>query len=104
LPIGRATNLTDAGGDGFHPSPAAALSGVKWCIADWSKKTLGNPRAKIVKNTKVSPAPRASVTFSADIYETLGAIAKRKRVSIAWVVRDATEKYVADQRASAGTP
>jgi hypothetical protein len=48
-------------------------------------------------NTKASAAPRASVTFPPDIYRTLEQIAKQKKVSVAWVVRDAAEKYVADQ-------
>jgi len=46
---------------------------------------------------KDAPAPRASVTFPLDLYRTLEQIAKQKKVSVAWVVRDATEKYVADQ-------
>lgn len=42
-------------------------------------------------------APRASVTFPPDLYRTLEAIAKAKKVSVAWVVRDAAERYVADR-------
>jgi len=45
----------------------------------------------------LTSAPRASVTFPPDLYRTLEQIAKQKKVSIAWVVRDAAEKYVADQ-------
>ena len=37
---------------------------------------------------------RASVTFPADIYSELEKIAIEHRVSVAWVVRDAVEKYV----------
>lgn len=48
-------------------------------------------------NAKHGPAPRASVTFPPDLYQTLEAIARSKKVSVAWVVRDAAEKYVADQ-------
>lgn len=40
-------------------------------------------------------APRASVTFPPEIYRTLEAIARSKKVSVAWVVRDAAEKYIA---------
>lgn len=39
---------------------------------------------------------RASVTFPPDIYRVLEDIAKQKKVSLAWVVRDAAEKYIAD--------
>ncbi|HBM66927.1 CopG family transcriptional regulator [Stenotrophomonas maltophilia] len=46
---------------------------------------------------KSDPAPRASVTFPPELYEKLEAIARSKKVSIAWVVRDAAEKYVAEQ-------
>ena len=40
---------------------------------------------------------RASISFPPELYENLEEIATKKRVSIAWVVRDAAEKYVADQ-------
>lgn len=46
---------------------------------------------------KSSPTPRASVTFPLELYKTLEQIAKQQKVSIAWVVRDAAEKYVADK-------
>ena len=54
------------------------------------------------KSTKAqSPSwVRASISFPSDLYETLAEIAKQKKVSLAWVVRDAAEKYVADARAS----
>ncbi|MCW5572483.1 MAG: ribbon-helix-helix protein, CopG family [Steroidobacteraceae bacterium] len=52
---------------------------------------------KNVPEQKPEPAPRASVTFPPELYQTLEAIAKSKKVSVAWVVRDAAEKYVADQ-------
>ena len=40
---------------------------------------------------------RASVSLSPQIYETLQELARQKRVSVAWVMRDAAEKYVAEQ-------
>lgn len=40
---------------------------------------------------------RASVTFPADLYAELERIADEKKVSVAWVVRDAAEKYVEAQ-------
>jgi len=40
---------------------------------------------------------RLSVSFSNEIYRDLERIAKQKKVSVAWVVRDAADKYVADQ-------
>ena len=38
---------------------------------------------------------RVSVTIPPDHYEELKQIAQRKRVSVAWVVRDAVENYLA---------
>lgn len=40
---------------------------------------------------------RASVTFPAGTYAELERIAEEKKVSVAWVVRDAVDKYVAEQ-------
>ena len=42
-------------------------------------------------------AVRASISFPAEVYETLEVIAKEKKVSLAWVVREAAEKYIADK-------
>jgi metal-responsive CopG/Arc/MetJ family transcriptional regulator len=42
---------------------------------------------------------RASISFPPDLYETLENLAKQKKVSVAWVVRDAAEKYIADRPA-----
>lgn len=42
-------------------------------------------------------AVRASISFPPEVYETLEAIAKEKKVSLAWVVREAAEKYIADK-------
>lgn len=39
--------------------------------------------------------PRASITFPAELYRALEELARRKKVSLAWVIRDAAEKYVA---------
>jgi predicted DNA-binding protein len=46
---------------------------------------------------KATSSLRASVTFPSDLYRTLEDLAKKKKVSVAWVVREAVEKYVADQ-------
>lgn len=40
---------------------------------------------------------RASVSFPSELYETLESIAKEKKVSLAWIVRDAAEQYVASR-------
>ena len=40
---------------------------------------------------------RASVSLQPGTYRTLEALAKQKRVSTAWVLRDPAEKYIAGQ-------
>lgn len=40
---------------------------------------------------------RASVSFPPELYAMLERIAKEKKVSVAWVVREAAEAYVSDQ-------
>jgi hypothetical protein len=40
---------------------------------------------------------RATISFPPDVYETLETIAREKKVSLAWVVREAAEKYIADK-------
>jgi predicted transcriptional regulator len=41
--------------------------------------------------------PRASISFPHELHNTLERIAKQKKVSVAWVVREAAEQYVASQ-------
>lgn len=44
------------------------------------------------------PRPtRASASLPPALYNTLQDLAKQKKVSVAWVIRDAIEKYLADQ-------
>jgi predicted DNA-binding ribbon-helix-helix protein len=40
---------------------------------------------------------RASISFPRELYETLEEMARQKKVSLAWVVRDAAEQYVAEK-------
>jgi metal-responsive CopG/Arc/MetJ family transcriptional regulator len=44
---------------------------------------------------------RATISFPPELYESLEEIAKKKKVSLAWVVRDAAERYVADRTLAA---
>lgn len=50
------------------------------------RKPTGKPRTT-----------RASASLPPEIYSTLQDIAKQKKVSVAWVIRDAAEKYIAEQ-------
>lgn len=54
-------------------------------------------RRKTRKMKRPRTTLRASVSFPPELYQTLEQLAKQKKVSVAWVVRDAAEKYVADQ-------
>lgn len=49
-----------------------------------------------MRQTKSEPSTRSSVTFPAEVYASLEIIAKQKKVSTAWVIRDAAEKYVSE--------
>ena len=44
-----------------------------------------------------SAAVRATISFPPEVYENLELIAKQKKVSLAWVVREATEQYLAEK-------
>ena len=49
------------------------------------------------KVTSENGSVRASISFPVDVYQLLEDIAKEKKVSLAWVVREATSQYVADK-------
>jgi metal-responsive CopG/Arc/MetJ family transcriptional regulator len=54
-----------------------------------------NPRTS---STPTEPkTTRASISFPSSVYEELTRIAAAKKVSVAWVVRDAAERYIAEQ-------
>ncbi len=42
-----------------------------------------------------SAMPRVSVSLSPEVHTTLEQIAQQKKVSVAWVMRDAAEQYIA---------
>ena len=52
---------------------------------------------------KAKPEPaeggsvRATISFPSEVYQTLEEIAGKKKVSLAWVVREASEQYIADK-------
>jgi predicted DNA-binding protein len=49
------------------------------------------------REAESAAAVRASISFPPDVYETLESIAKEKKVSLAWVVREAAENYIAQR-------
>lgn len=44
-----------------------------------------------------SKSVRTSVSLPRELHETLAQLAKDKRVSVAWIIRDAAERYVGEQ-------
>lgn len=50
----------------------------------------------MARRAESEPSTRTSVTFPAEVYSSLEIIAKQKKVSMAWVIRDAAEKYVSE--------
>lgn len=57
---------------------------------------MKNSRKSGGKNAKNRTATvRASISFPSDVYRALEALARQNKVSLAWIVREAAEKYVA---------
>lgn len=54
------------------------------------------------EKAKANRQPRASITFPPKLYRTLEMLAKAKKVSIAWIVREAAEKYASDELVEPG--
>ena len=50
-----------------------------------------------VELISIAAAVRASISFPPEIYGTLKSIAARKKVSLAWVVRESTDQYIGDK-------
>ena len=51
-------------------------------------------KGEVKKKASSKAAVRASISFPPGIYETLESIAREKKVSLAWVVREAAEQYI----------
>lgn len=49
------------------------------------------------KATRARKKPRVSISFPPEVYTELEKLAAARKVSLAWVVREAAEKYLADQ-------
>jgi hypothetical protein len=81
--------------------PRIHRCGELWCgdilpISELCKVTPGTKRKEKPKPTEGSSV-RATISFPSDVYQTLEDIARQKKVSLAWVVREATEQYIADK-------
>lgn len=47
---------------------------------------------------------RASISFPVDVYTTLEELAQQNKVSLAWIVRDAAERYIANRAGKGKNP
>jgi hypothetical protein len=65
--------------------------------SDWCNVVQSAFILKLAHKTKTEFSTRTSVTFPSEVYASLEIIAKQKKVSVAWVIRDAAEGYVAEQ-------
>lgn len=79
----------------FGVSPA-------WCnVVNTTKvrsmKTKKGDGKNMKGKAESAAAVRASISFPPDVYETLETIAKEKKVSLAWVVREAAERYISEK-------
>lgn len=54
-------------------------------------------QSKLDDEASLRPIVRVSVSLPYGIHAELEQVARAKKVSLAWVIRDAAEKYVADQ-------
>ena len=87
----RSRLLTPCGSSAPNPTPLHQ-SGVKWC-----KSTVEFPMDRKIELDAGLKAVRASVTFSGSVYADLERLATAKKVSLAWLIREAAERYIADQ-------
>lgn len=68
--------------------------GVMWCI----RLSFGvSTMSKTAQKKMSSKTVRTSVSLPHDLHDTLARLAKDKKVSVSWVIRDAAEKYVNEQ-------
>lgn len=58
---------------------------------------MSKPSAQPQKQQETQKSVRTSVSLSPELHDTLERMAKEKKVSVAWVIRDAAEKYVNEQ-------
>jgi hypothetical protein len=75
--------------------------GELWCgailpFSELPNVTRGAKRKEKPKPTEGSSV-RATISFPYDIYQTLEEVAAQKKVSLAWVVREAAEQYIAEK-------
>jgi Ribbon-helix-helix protein, copG family len=70
---------------------------LKGCAPMKTKKGNANKKTKAQGAAQV----RATISFPSDVYKSLETIAREKKVSLSWVVRDAAEKYIGGSKEGA---
>ena len=68
-------------------------SGELHFLRDGDDMSKGQQRSEVSAEGSV----RATISFPSELYKTLEGIAREKKVSLAWVVREAAEQYIADK-------
>ena len=75
--------------------------GELWCYTRGERTcrvTKGaKPKEKLTPSKESDSSVRATISFPNDMYQTLEEIARQKKVSLAWVVREAAEQYIASK-------
>jgi hypothetical protein len=75
--------------------------GELWCgailPASGIAKVTRPAKQKEKTNTLEGSSVRATISFPSEMYKTLEDLARQKKVSLAWVVREAAEQYIADK-------
>jgi hypothetical protein len=54
-------------------------------------------KRKDKRTSSARTSVRATISFPLELYQTLEEVAGQKKVSLAWVVREAVEQYIADK-------
>jgi hypothetical protein len=70
-----------------------------WCnvVNGWRRLMTKKQMEGKSMNSDSVVSVRASISFPPDVYQTLEGIARQKKVSLAWVVREAAENYIAEK-------
>jgi metal-responsive CopG/Arc/MetJ family transcriptional regulator len=58
---------------------------------------MPNQANQPTKSQDAHKSVRTSVSLPPDLHDTLERLAKSKKVSVAWLIRDAAERYVGEQ-------
>ena len=84
-----------------RPSDKNHIYSPIWCNVVKTVKGTGKMvqkrEAKAKKKAPSTEAVRASISFPPDMHGTLEQIAKDKKVSLAWVVREAIDTYLGEK-------